>query len=74
MKGGHIMARNRDSMEQVVERTKGRIPTAYDLDLEELKRLCEISVDSITEALCMAFDYGFAKGTRAKAKGRVSTL
>ena len=68
------MARNRHSMEETVERIKGKIPTAYDLDLKELERLCELSADSIAEALCMAFDYGFVKGTRANTKGRVSTL
>ena len=66
--------RNRRSMEETVKRTRGKIPTAYDLDLEELARLRQLSKDGIAEALCMAFDYGFAKGTRAKAKGRVSVF
>ncbi len=35
----------KNSMEQTVERIKGKIPTAYDLDLKELERLCELSVD-----------------------------
>ena len=68
------MARNRHSMEETVERIRGKIPTAYDLDLEEFKRLCELSMDSLGEALSIAFDYGFVKGTRANAKGRVSAL
>lgn len=66
------MARNRHSMEETVKRTRGKIPSAYDLSLEELERLCQLG--NISEALCMAFDYGFTKGTRAKAKDRVSVL
>lgn len=69
------MARNRHSMEETVERIRGKIPTAYDLDLEELTRLCKLGLsEGLGQALCMAFNYGFSKGVRAKARGRVSAL
>ena len=51
------------------------IPSAYQMDIEELKRLYEmIKNGKVFEAFSMSFDYGFVMGNRATRRGRVKSL
>ena len=53
-------------MEQTAKKTIGKIPTAYDISVDELHRLM-IDKDRYN-AILTAFSYGFALGTRARDK------
>ncbi len=60
------------NMEQTAKKTVGKIPTAYDISVDELYRLI-IDKDRYN-AIVTAFRYGFALGTRARDKKRVGCL
>lgn len=63
------------SMEETVERTKDKIPTVYHLDLDQMTKLYEMSRrGDALDALIMAFEFGFAKGTRAHKNKSVPAL
>ena len=53
------------NMEKTASKAIKNIPTAYDLSVEELYRLYDLMRKDKTEALLMAFRYGFVLGTRA---------
>ena len=59
-------------------KAKQIIPDGYDLYAFEISQLFKMvrenKADGLYEALTTAFDYGFALGTRAFAKGRVERL
>ena len=66
------MANN--TIKKTVTKASDGIPNAYDLSIEELTTLYESSQRSIIQALIMAYDDGFVRGTRAKARGKVTIL
>ena len=54
------------------QRTKIKNYDRYCLRLKEASVLRELSKTDVYEALCLAFDFGMAKGFRAaKAEGRL---
>lgn len=59
------------NMEQTVKKTIGKIPTAYDISIEEICELTKLCRTDIFNAIVTAFRYGFALGTRAKAKANI---
>lgn len=63
-------------MEKTAEKVDlDAIPSAYQMDVEELKRLyVMIKNGKVFEAFLMAFDYGFVMGNRATRRGRVKSL
>ncbi len=67
-------------MEQIAKRTsdlisKTKYLTRYTMNIDEMCKLYQMCRDSKDiEAICMAFYFGFALGTRAKEKGHVSVL
>lgn len=63
-------------MEKTAEKVDlDAIPSAYQMDVEELKRLYVIIKNGkVFEAFSMAFDYGFVMGNRATRRGRVKSL
>lgn len=63
------------NISETVRRAGNKIPSTYELTLRELGQLHDISKkSSIIQALICAYRFGFVKGTRAKSKGKVSTL
>lgn len=66
------------NMENLSEKARGNIPSAYDINSEELLRLkdmiCSGDKDQMFEAVCMAFNYGFVCGCRATRAGKVKVL
>ena len=65
----------RDMVKTAEEVGFNTIPTAYQMNVEELRHLYEmIKMGKVFEAFSMAFDYGFVMGNRATRKGRVKRL
>ena len=62
------------NIEKTVTKEKSGIPYTYDLTIKELRQLYDISREDIFHALIVAFQFGFIRGARAKAKNRVPTL
>lgn len=62
------------NMMKTVEKMKGRIPTVYDMTMEEMQELHDIlhsgTKDGEFDALSAAFCYGFALGARAEKSGK----
>lgn len=61
------------NMEKIVSDTKGKIPSGYQLTYAEVVRLVKMAVgggdtNSAFEAICIAFDYGFALGRRCEKR------
>lgn len=54
-----------EKMERYIAVRKLRRQSRYQLRLEELRVLKELSGESTVAALCLAFDYGRAKGWQA---------
>ena len=62
------------NIERTLKKTKDKIPYYYSLSLDDFTELLkEVSKDPI-EGVIKAYKYGFCKGTRAKARGKVPTL
>lgn len=63
------------NIQKTVQRAKGKIPFYYELSFNEMCQIADICKDrGLLEAVMVAFDFGFIRGTRAKARDRVSTL
>lgn len=61
------------NMEKVVSETRGKIPNGYQLTYMECVRLVKMAVgggdaNSAFEAICTAFNYGFALGKRCEKR------
>lgn len=57
-----------ERMQQYVQRAKIKNYQRYCMRFNELKALRELSESDICGALCLAFEYGAAKGYRAAKK------
>ena len=62
-------------MKNAIAEVKGRIPTGYQLNYQELKELMEIAtakpeapIDAAWDAIVAAFKYGFALGRRCEKR------
>lgn len=62
------------NIEQTAKKAVGKIPTAYDISIEEICELTKLCMTDKFNAIITAFRYGFALGTRARDKERVSVL
>ena len=62
------------NMEQTVKKTVGKIPTVYDISIEEICELTKLYQTDKFNAITTAFRYGFALGARARDNKRVSVL
>lgn len=61
-----------DKIEQYISNRKIYNRSCYQLTLEELRELKELSGESAMAALCLAFNYGRAKGWQAaRAERRI---
>ena len=59
------------NMEQIAERTIGRIPTEYDMTYDEMLRLYKAFMGGHEfTALSTAFEFGFVMGHRATKAGK----
>ena len=65
----------RGRMKNAIAEVKGRIPTGYQLNYQELKELMEIAtarpetpIDAAWDAIGTAFEYGFALGHRCEKR------
>lgn len=61
------------NMEKVVSETRGKIPRGYNLSCDECIRLVKMAVgggdsNGAFEAICTAFNYGFALGKRCEKR------
>lgn len=61
------------NMEKVVSETRGKIPGGYNLSCDECIRLVKMAVgggdsNGAFEAICTAFNYGFALGKRCEKR------
>ena len=62
------------NMEKVVSETRGKIPRGYNLSCDECIRLVKMAVEGggdsngAFEAICTAFNYGFALGKRCEKR------
>lgn len=60
------------NMEKVVSETRGKIPKGYNLSCDECIRLVKMAVggdfNGAFEAICTAFNYGFALGKRCEKR------
>lgn len=62
-------------MKNAIAEVKGRIPTGYQLNYQELKELMEIAtaraetpIEAAWDAIAAAFEYGFALGRRCEKR------
>ena len=62
------------NIDKTIEQAKKKIPFAYTLSLGELTTLYDVGREDIIKAVIKAYTFGFCRGTRAKAKKRVSVL
>lgn len=62
------------NMEQTVKKTVGKIPTAYDISIEEICELTKLCQTDKFNAITTAFRYGFALGARARDKERIPVI
>lgn len=63
------------NIEKTTEIIKNKIPSKYYLSIEDLRSLLDIVNNRRpVQAVMIAFEYGFMKGTRAKARKRCPTL
>ena len=70
------------NMEQITKKindlllnTDNKYLTCYSMNIDEMCKLYEMCLDGKQiEAICMAFDYGFALGIRAHDRQRVPVL
>ncbi|MDE6281646.1 MAG: hypothetical protein K2M15_07645 [Oscillospiraceae bacterium] len=65
-----------EKIQRYIDRTGGKFPrgTPYQMTVVELLELKHMTADDVSGAICMAFDYGRAKGYRtAKAEQRAGT-
>lgn len=60
-----------EKMKRYIERTKMKADNSYQLNFLELLDLAHATEETPAEIVCLAFDYGKAKGYRAaKAEAR----
>lgn len=59
-----------EKLRRYIDRTDGAFPcgTPYQMNISELFALAHMADEDITGAICLAFDYGRAKGYRAAKK------
>ena len=64
------------NMEAIAAAAVRHIPEHYDIDSEEMKRLMRTvqsgDAEKCFDALCVAFNFGFAMGNRATKAGKVT--
>lgn len=63
-----------NKLQERVAKTAHKIPSDYSMNARDLNDLYSLSRQDLFEALMLAYDFGFIRGTRAKARGRVSIL
>ena len=63
-----------DIIEKTVKKVKEKKPYEYSLTMAEYTSLVQSGKEDICKAISMAYNYGFARGTRAKARNRVPVL
>ena len=61
-------------IKKTLEKDKGKIPYSYSMSLHDLVELFTTNKDDPVTALCMAYDYGFIRGTRAEKRKSVPSL
>lgn len=62
-----------EKMERYIKRTKASNMNAYQMNLREMLDLAHSAVEAPIDAVCLAFEYGRAKGYRAaKAERRAA--
>ena len=54
-----------EKMHRYIERTGRKFPAAYHMSTPEMMDLYAMAVKASMDALCLAFEYGRAKGVRA---------
>lgn len=60
-----------EKMKRYIERTKMEADNSYQMNIREMLDLANATVETPVEIVCLAFEYGKAKGYRAaKAEGR----
>lgn len=64
--------KRQSNIEKTVNKARKKIPYSYSLSYGELVQL--YSTSDWFEAIDQAYLYGFIRGSRAKAKGRVPAL
>lgn len=59
-----------EKLQRYINRTDGAFPpgTPYQMNINELFALTHMADEDVTGAICLAFDYGRAKGYRAAKK------
>lgn len=59
-----------EKLQRYIDRTNGAFPrgTPYQMNINEMFALAHMAAENVTEAICLAFDYGRAKGYRAAKK------
>lgn len=62
-----------EKMKKYIERTKLNKSPSYQMSVCEILSLSHATAETPTDAVCLAFEYGRAKGYRAaKAEGRAT--
>ena len=60
-----------EKMKRYIERTTREADNSYQMNIREMLDLAHATVETPVEIVCLAFEYGKAKGYRAaKAEGR----
>lgn len=64
------------NMEAIAAAAVRHIPEQYDINTDEMKRLMRTiqsgEAEKVFDALCVAFNFGFAMGNRATKAGKVT--
>lgn len=55
---------NVEKMRRYIERTGAKLPAAYQMSMSEMMELHRMADKTPIDALCLAFEYGQAKGFR----------
>lgn len=62
-----------EKIQRYIKRTKAGKMNFYQMDLREMLDLAHATLETPVEVVCLAFEYGRAKGWRAaKAAGRAT--